>query len=290
MAQTREVTIHEITASGHEAVLLASSLLQRARLADPRAGVWEAADVQWWSRRLEEPVEQHFWLDDDGPVAAVYLSYWKGAWQCDPLLVPGRCEPILDVVWERVLSEAARRAPATVEVPVPGHDPQLRALAEASGLVPGDSSCSSWLDLRERTAASAELPDAFQLVDRTQRRDRPHPMLPRNGDHVEERLRATPLYDPALDLSIETADGRPAGYTLCWFDPDTRVGLIEPVRVEEEFWRRGLARAMLTAGLDRFTVLGAERAKIGWESDAAGSLYQSLGFQKTSTDVWYRVP
>jgi hypothetical protein len=42
-----------------------------------------------------------------------------------------------------------------------------------------------------------------------------------------------------------------AGYALFWFDPVTRVGLLEPMRVEDGYQRRGLARMLLTNGLDR---------------------------------------
>jgi len=66
------------------------------------------------------------------------------------------------------------------------------------------------------------------------------------------------------------------------------VGLVEPVRVEDEFQRQGLARAMLSAGLDRLVSQGARRLKISYETDAAGGLYLGLGFRQTSTSTWYR--
>ncbi|MGH8958007.1 MAG: GNAT family N-acetyltransferase [Acidimicrobiia bacterium] len=73
---------------------------------------------------------------------------------------------------------------------------------------------------------------------------------------MAQRLDQCPLYDPALDLAIETTNRRVAGYSLFWFDPITKVGLVEPVRVEEEFWRQGLARAMLSEGIDRLVTRG----------------------------------
>ena len=81
--------------------------------------------------------------------------------------------------------------------------------------------------------------------------DRPHPIIARNGELVELRLRRCSLYDPTLDLAVEDADGRVTGYALFWFDHTTRVGLLEPMRVEDEYQRRGLARMLLTNGLDR---------------------------------------
>jgi len=67
----------------------------------------------------------------------------------------------------------------------------------------------------------------------------------------------------------------------------TKVGLVEPVRVEDEYQRRGLGRAMLTAGIDRLAMKGAQRMKIGYGTEAAAALYQDVGFQPTSTDTWY---
>ena len=62
-------------------------------------------------------------------------------------------------------------------------------------------------------------------------------MIARNSEAVEDRLRQTSLYDPTLDLSVEDTEGTVAGYPLFWFDPITLVGLVEPMRVEDRFWR-----------------------------------------------------
>ncbi|MGH3509279.1 MAG: GNAT family N-acetyltransferase, partial [Nocardioidaceae bacterium] len=90
-----------------------------------------------------------------------------------------------------------------------------------------------------------------------------------------------------LDLVVMTDDGRPAGYALFWDDPITKVGLVEPVRVEDEFARRGLARAMLTVGLDQLAQRGARRAKIGFGAEDAETLYRGLGFVPTANDAWF---
>ena len=44
---------------------------------------------------------------------------------------------------------------------------------------------------------------------------------------------------------------------------------------------------MLTVGIDRLARGGAQRIKIGFESEAAAALYQGVGFRPTSTDTWY---
>jgi GNAT superfamily N-acetyltransferase len=110
------------------------------------------------------------------------------------------------------------------------------------------------------------------------------PMIARNGELVEPRLRQCSLYDPPLDLAVEDADGRVAGYALFWFDHTTLVGLLEPMRVEDDYRRRGLARMLLTTGLDRLARAGARRLKVGFETDAARNLYLCAGFVQTSID------
>ncbi len=133
----------------------------------------------------------------------------------------------------------------------------------------------------------AALPDGFVLVDRAEQTTKPHPMRRRSGDEVEARLRQCSLYDPALDLAVETGDRDVAGYALFWFDPVTEVGLVEPMRVEDQYQRRGLARALLTAGLDRLTKRGARRLKVGYSTEAARRLYVGAGFRVTSTTTSY---
>ena len=48
-----------------------TTVLQRARLADPLGGMWEAADVQWWWRRprATDELALPVWFDEAGPVA-----------------------------------------------------------------------------------------------------------------------------------------------------------------------------------------------------------------------------
>ncbi len=266
-------------ARDREAVALATELLQRARNADPVGGVWEAGDVQWWSRtpRASDEVEQPFWLDAEGPVAGVLVTEWKSGWQCDVLSVPAARPPVAEL-WAQASDLLDRHARgARVAVPVDPSDRALVAVVEAAGCTPDDTDSTGWLDPAQRQQLRP-LPDGFTIVDRSRRPDVPHWMRGRSGDAVAERLAACSLYDPALDLAVEAPDGRIAGYVLFWADPVTGTGLVEPVRVEEEFWRRGLAGAMLAEGLDRLAARGVRRVKISWGAEGAGALYRSVGF------------
>jgi predicted N-acetyltransferase YhbS len=285
------MAVREVRASGLEYLALATELLQRARLADPVAGLWEAADLQWWWRtpRPSDSMDQLFWIDDDGPVAGLVLTDWGRTWGCDPIVIPGAGVSLADV-WARAVKTIDGPGLEAVEVLARDDDAELLDLLANTGFVPGDeSSGTTWMDAADRPDVAA-LPDGFALVDRTQRMTGPHPMRRRSGDAVAARLQQCSLYHPALDLAVETGGGEVAGYALFWFDPVTRVGLVEPMRVEDAYQRRGLARALLTNGLDRLALLGADRLKVGYATDVARRLYEGAGFEAISTDRSYRLP
>jgi hypothetical protein len=73
-----------------------TTVLQRARLADPLGGMWEAADVQWWwrRRRATDDLALPVWFDEAGPVAAAGLTAWDGAWQADVFAVPSLVDKV----------------------------------------------------------------------------------------------------------------------------------------------------------------------------------------------------
>jgi ribosomal protein S18 acetylase RimI-like enzyme len=279
---------NEVQANGLEYLALATELLQRARLADVEAGVWEAADLQWWWRtpRRSDAIDQLFWIDDEGPVAGVVLTDWGSAWHCDLIVVPGVTTVPLSALWRRAVETIDALDIESVDVLVGNDDAELADLLTGAGFVAGEVDGTAWMDAEERSGV-APLPEGFVLADRALERTGPHPMRHRNGGQVEARLRECSLYDPALDLAAETADGQVAGYALFWFDPVTRVGMLEPMRVEDEYQRRGLARAILTAGLDRLAARGARRLKVSYATPAARSLYVGAGFQVTGTSTSY---
>jgi GNAT superfamily N-acetyltransferase len=262
----------EIT-DGSRYLELATTLLQRMRLADATGGIWEAADVQWWSRqeRATDEPGQLFWLDESGqPVAAVIRSEFRGSFYCDVLALPG-LPATTRVVWQRALGDSA----AAMSYSVRDDDQTgIRALTEARFLPSGEKVVSSWLAAADRPPIP-ELPKGCRLMSRASAPDRPHHLAVRNGPHVAERLQQCSLYQPELDLVVEAPDGRVAGYGLFWADPVTRVGLVEPMRTEDEFQRQGIASHVLAVGLDLLARHGCERLKVSNDIP----LYLRAGFR-----------
>ena len=258
-----------------------TTVLQRARLAAPLGGMWEPADLQWWWRRprATDDLMLPVWFDEAGPVAAAGLTAWGDTWQADVLAVPSIVRE--EEVWAATLEATAEHWGGEVQVLVREDDARQVDLAIQSGFSMADEvSGTTWMDAADRPSVAPV--DGFAIVDRVERSGRPHPMIARNGEPVEARLGQCSLYEPTLDLAVEDAEGRVAGYALFWFDPTTLVGLVEPMRVEDDYQRRGLARMLLTTGLDRLARKGARRLKVGFESPAARSLYVGAGFVQTS--------
>jgi GNAT superfamily N-acetyltransferase len=280
--------VREKRVAGLEALALATKLLHRVREDDPTAGLWEAADLHWWWRtpRASDLTEQLFWVDERGPVGAVVLTDWTNHWACDLVIVPHLRDGALGGVWRCAL-ELIDDLPH-VEVLARDDDaPMLGLLAEAGFHPTGDRSGTTWMNACERPPIP-ELPEGFRVVVRADEHDTPHPMHRRNGHDVEMRLHETSLYDPELDLAVLAPDGDVAAYGLFWNDFVTGVGMVEPMRTEDAYQRRGLARVLLATGCDRLVQRGAQRLKVGFDSDPGCRLYTSAGFRIVSTDQAYR--
>ena len=282
------MAVREKWVAGLDALALATKLLHRVRDDDPTAGLWEAADLHWWWRtpRASDLTEQLFWVDDRGPVGAVMLTDWTHNWACDVIVVPHLRDDVLGGVWRCALA-VIEHLP-TVEVLARDDDHQMLGLLAESGFHPtGESSGSTWMAACDRPPVPA-LPEGFRLVVRADDDSGPHPMQRRNGSEVEARLRETSLYDPELDLAVIAPNGDVAAYALFWNDFVTGVGMLEPMRTEDEYQRLGLAKVLLAAGCERLVARGAQRLKVGFDSEAARRLYVSTGFRTTSTDQAYR--
>lgn len=269
---------------GLEALAAATALLQRVRSAHPTAGLYEAADLQWWWRtpRSTDDDPQLFWFDDDGrPAAAVVGTDWRDRVALAFIVLPGTAPGSVVELADRGLAHAADVgwSPITVEVD-PADVVAVDALARHGFTSPAAGVVESWLAASDRPAVRP-LPGGYRLVSRPAVTSVPHHMAGRSGPDVEARLRQTSLYRSELDLVVLGTSDDVAAYGLFWFDPTTATGLVEPMHTEAPHRRRGLARHILTSGIARLAHAGATRIKICHEPDnlAAGDLYRSVGFQ-----------
>ena len=273
-----------------------TALLQRIRSAHPTAGLYEAADLQWWWRmpRSTDGIPQLFWFDHLGrPEAAVIATDWGDRIALDPMVMPDSSPDWMAHVMERGLAHAGEQGFDAVGLEVDRSDGVLREVLVGHGFaIEKDGLVETWLAADARPEISP-LPEGYRLSSRLDTMRRPHHMISpkRNHPHPEPRLRQTSLYRPDLDLVVHDRGDRVAAYGLFWNDPETATGLVEPMRTEDAHQRRGLARHILTVGLGMLAEAGAERIKICYEPDnpASRNLYLGVGFEPArQTDIYTR--
>jgi GNAT superfamily N-acetyltransferase len=245
--------------------------------------VFEAADFQWWWRkpRPTDALPQLFWFDEAGrPEAAVIATDWGDTIGLDPIVMPDASPDLLAEVVAHGLAHAYESGFDAVDIAIDrAAEVMVDVLAGHGFTSMEDEAVDAWLAADARPAISSLHPD-YRRASRLDTRPAPHHMIPRGGPDIEERLRQTSLYRPDLDLVVLDGDDRAAAYGLFWFDPVTATGLVEPMRTEEDHQRRGLARHVLTTGINLLADAGADRIKIAFRQDnpAASTLYTSVGF------------
>jgi len=274
--------LNQVELGGVDYLNAVTSLLQTARNRSPDGGVWEAADLQWWWRRdqHEDPRGQIFWVDAENPVAAVVLTNWGSRWQCDLICTEEETSQSASLLWNRAAQQIEALDANPLEVVVRADDQALLdvLISQAGFTVGGEPGVNSWMSACERPPIPPLQP-GFKLVARSDVLDTLHHMSPRSGANIADRLAECSLYDAKLDLAIYTTSGELAAYALFWVDPITGVGLVEPMRTEEKYQRRGLALHLLATGLDRMANAGSSRFKVGSDHD----LYLRAGFHPTTT-------
>ena len=216
---------------------------------------------------------------------------WGDRIALDPIVMPDATPDWVAHVIERGLAHASESGFGAVELEVDRADVVLREVLFGHGFaIKEDGLVETWLAADARPEISP-LHEDYRLSSRLDTMLRPHHMIKRNGPDVEARLRQTSLYRPDLDLLILDRDDNHAASGLFWYDPETATGLVEPMRTEDDHQRRGLARHVLTTGIDLLAEAGAVRIKICFEPDnpASRGLYLSVGFEPVKqTDVLSR--
>lgn len=265
----------------------ATTLLRRVRRVHHTAGLLEAADLHWWWRapRSTDSLPQLFWFDDAGrPEAAVIATDWGDGIALDPIVMPNADPGWITHVLERGLAHASESGFRDVDVVVDRADQVMHDVLVSRGFtIEHDEK----LDVVLTSLIAGARPPVsllhgdYRLCSRLDMLQRPHHMIPRNGPELETRLRQSSLYRPDHDLLVLDKRENVAAYGLFWFDPDTATGLIEPMRTEDTHQQRGLARHILTVGIDLLAAAGAERVKVCFKpaNTAARELYLGVGFR-----------
>ena len=262
-------------------------------------------DLEWWI--AQEPAFDgsrmvRLWFEDDELIGWAFLQGSQVEWHLAQGLVGGPVhEAILD--WLEV---------STAEVIAAGHPADRTSiwtmatetagieLLERRGYRPTEHVLTHWVRPSALPIPAVDLPAGYR--DRTVRwpddleaRVEVHRAAFSPSRMVMERyarLEQQPHYSPEGDFVVEAPDGSFAAFTISWFDPDGRVGELEPVGTHPDHRRLGLGRAVCLAAIGRLVDLGADEVLIFSETSNAASeaLYASLGATAVTRSIEYARP
>jgi GNAT superfamily N-acetyltransferase len=214
------------------------------------------------------------------------------AWQVHPER-PELLDEILD--WFTGETDGAKRLTF-----VSAHHADARRRLEAHGYAhdaDGEFSLMHRRDLVDIEEPS--LPEGYAIktmaeLDDVPRRVEVHRAAWEPSRLTEEKYHAvmtTWPYRADLDFVVEAPDGKLVSCTIGWYDEANRTAEFEPVGTHPDYRSRGLARAMLLFGMQRFRDAGATHASIGARGDDSypvpRRVYQSVGFRELSRDMPY---
>ena len=99
-------------------------------------------------------------------------------------------------------------------------------------------------------------------------------------------------YDGERDLVAIAPDGRVAGFTIYWPDTELSLAEFEPVGVDPDFQRLGIARSLIAIALERLRDSGIRRARVTTNGSNAAAIacYLACGFEITDHIAWWHRP
>lgn len=297
------VTLAARSYEGHADLALMVALEQAIAAARwPGLPRWHSGDVIWNTYTLDPGSDRaRLWFEGDSPVAYGLLTSPDEMEVAIHPAAPDADALLSDVAtWgeSTVRGWAKPGEPSTVGMLVKSSDSGLAEALAGRGYVRRDQGgifmrrplttpvegpplpsgmrvgdCVD-IDLDERAAAHR---DAWGHLDHIGMPG----VLSSFSNERYRRLRATPGYDPALDLVVLTSDDTVAACCICWVDNRNGSGLFEPVGTRVDYRRQGLARALVLEGLRRFRQRGLHTAYIGTASfnHPAAAAYLSCGFE-----------
>lgn len=287
---SRALSAKDLAATGYLAAV--TELLQAHRRTHATAGLWEAADLQWWWTRdpHDDAGRARVWFDGTEPILAAVITVWSERRAAlDVLGDVSRPEP-----WQWLATSAPAVADAHdgLESAVPEGDAGWEGSLATLGFAATDEIYLSMWRGATDVADPPGAPPGYRVTTRSERPQGVHWLANRNGAPVETRLRKCSVYDPGCDIAVvHEATDQVVAYSLYWPDPVTGVGLVEPVRVEEEHSGRGIGGIMLRHGLAALRDAGCTRLKVSAveTNTAAVRLYQGAGFEVAQRERTWRL-
>jgi GNAT superfamily N-acetyltransferase len=84
--------------------------------------------------------------------------------------------------------------------------------------------------------------------------------------------------DLFIDM-VAVKEGEFTCFAGIWIDKENNVAYVEPVGTEEQYRKKGLARATIYSALERASSLGSTRAIVLSYGEESKQMYEKLGFR-----------
>lgn len=279
-------------------------LLRACYAQAPDLSCVSVGDIDWWRGTAQDPrdIEQvRLWFDQGGGLVGFA---WPSGTQVDLQALPGHPaveQPMLvwSEGWRLAQPAPADGAPPRLIAWALETDARRIALFERRGYTRGDATMIYRRRGLEPPLPAPPLAPGYRIrhvqgePDLAARVEVHRDAFAPSRMTVEKhrRVMRLPTYRPELDLVVEAPEGGFAAFCIVWWDPDSRLGVFEPVGCHSAHRRQGLTKALMAEGLRRLQALGAQRAVVGsWHAnDASNALYESLGFREFARNTtWDR--
>lgn len=253
--------------------------------------------VHWMSGRYRgEGLEDNFFIAEEmGRIIGV-TEFDDASGYYAFVLDTRRCGSDWQLEFHRTCTAMMRELKGKpVKFNLSADDASAKQCLEQLGFNPADADYAV-LKRRLDTVPEPRLPESFQIrpvAGETEARQVAEVHKGAFGREWTEdeyrKVMRTPGFVIENELVAVAPDGQFAAFTLIWPDRVSRSGLFEPVGCHSAFARRGLAKALLYAGMARMKELGMETALVGCEpsNEPAWALYHSAGFERFFDTVDY---
>lgn len=266
------------------------------RLADATTS-WSPGDLEWWIASADPAINWServtLWSATTDPDRVIAWTWWTPPDELDWLVDPTLDTPAL----RTAILEAIDRPLGTLWTTT-SHTSLVEFVRERGYERSGDGFVGFERPLDPDDDPLIRPPQGFTIrsvelpadLDERVRVHRAAFAPSKMTVEKHRRVAAMPSYRPDLDLVAVAGDGTFASFCIAWLDEETGTVEFEPVGTDPAFARRGLASAVMTAGMQRAAALGAGVALVtshGGEKGSGGlGLYASLGFRR----VWEHAP
>jgi ribosomal protein S18 acetylase RimI-like enzyme len=257
-----------------------------------------AGDLHWWLHQHTDKLDEvriALWEDDGRPVGWTWLWLPQTLFShVAPDAPPG---PLREAMLDWFEAEAIGAGAKQLDVGVMDTDREQLGLLARRGYALLEDESMEHMTCRLADKGEPEVPDGFtfrpvRLPDDLDERVAVHRAAFAPSRVTPESYRNVavgPTYRPDLDWVAVAPDGRFAAFALVWLDERNGVTELEPVGTHPDFQRRGLARAVCSAGLRAARAVGAETGLVyAVSGDPSVALYRSLGFRSIARHVQMR--